>query len=80
MLMSEEKLERLRKILFSTFPNSPIPQEIINLKMGDLEEWDSLGNFSLLLSVEQSFNLEFSLEDLTKISSIAELIKKLENY
>ena len=35
----------LRQLLIKTFPNSSIPKDIHELKMGDIKEWDSMGNF-----------------------------------
>ena len=41
----------LRELMQQTFKNSLIPEDISNLKMGDFDEWDSLGNFNLILAI-----------------------------
>ena len=69
----------LRDILIKTFKNSTIPEEIKDLKMGDFEEWDSLGNFNLILAIETEFQIQFDMEDLEKLTSISEIQKAIDN-
>jgi|TARA_B110000467_G_C17803047_1_gene206056 acyl carrier protein len=69
----------LRQILIETFINSSIPENIDNLKIGDLDEWDSLGNFNLILAIEQNFGIQFDFDQLENLNSIAEITKALEN-
>ena len=69
----------LRQILIETFINSSIPENINNLKIGDLDEWDSLGNFNLILAIEQNFGIQFDFDQLENLNSIAEITKALEN-
>ena len=69
----------LRQILIDTFTKSNIPENIDDLKMGDFEEWDSIGNFNLILAVEQKYKIQFDMENLDKIKSIKDIKKFLEN-
>ena len=69
----------LRQILIDTFTKSDIPENIDDLKMGDFEEWDSIGNFNLILAVEQKYKVQFDMENLDKIKSIKDIKKFLEN-
>ena len=69
----------LRDILKKTFKNSTIPEEIKDLKMGDFEEWDSLGNFNLILAIETEFKIQFDMDDLEKLTSISEIQKAIDN-
>tara|TARA_Y100000389_G_scaffold205040_1_gene262338 strand:+ start:3220 stop:3450 length:231 start_codon:yes stop_codon:yes gene_type:complete len=50
------------------------------LKIGSLKNWDSLGNFNLLLEIEKEFKIKFSNSDFTTIKSIKELKKILKKY
>jgi len=50
-----------------------------DLKLGDLEKWDSIGHFNLLLAVEKEYGLRFSNEQISEIKSIREIIAILEN-
>ena len=69
----------LRDILIKTFPNSTIPEEIKDLKIGDFQEWDSLGNFNLILAIETEFQIQFDMDDLEKLTSISEIQKAIDN-
>ena len=69
----------LRDILIKTFKNSTVPEEIKDLKMGDFEEWDSLGNFNLILAIETEFQIQFDMDDLEKLTSISEIQKAVDN-
>jgi len=69
----------LRKILVNTFSKSDIPENIDDLKMGDIDEWDSMGNFNLILAIEQKYGIRFNIEDLDKLRSVKEIKKLLDN-
>ena len=68
----------LRQILIDTFTKSNIPENIDDLKIGDFEEWDSIGNFNLILAIEQKYKIQFDMENLDKIKSIKDIKKFLE--
>ena len=68
MKITETKI--LHKILKSIFPLEEIPTDIDNLKIGDFNSWDSLGNFNLLLAIEDFYKIKFSLEEIGEIKSI----------
>jgi acyl carrier protein len=71
--------ETLREILQKTFKNSELPNEISTLSIGDLEEWDSLGNFNLILAVESHYQIQFDMNELETLNSIALLQKAIMN-
>ena len=77
--MEDNKIKKIYSILIETFPESKVPKNIENLQMGDLEGWDSLGNFNLLLSIEEVFSIRFTMEQMSKVKSINEIIKVIEN-
>jgi len=74
-----EKTMNLRDILVQTFKQSLIPEDIQGLKMGDFDEWDSLGNFNLILAIETEFQIQFNMDDLEKLNSISEIQKAIDN-
>ena len=76
--MMEPKMN-LRDILIQTFKNTSIPEEIKDLKMGDFDEWDSLGNFNLLLAVETEYKIQFDFNELENLTSIASIQKAIDN-
>ena len=69
----------LRDILIKTFNNSVIPEEIKDLKMGDIDEWDSLGNFNLILAVETQYEIQFNMDELENLTSIAAIEGAIED-
>ena len=69
----------LRDILIDTFKNSLIPADISGLKMGDFDEWDSLGNFNLIIAVEQVCQIQFDIDSIEKMTSIKEINKEIDN-
>ena len=69
----------LRDVLVQTFKQSLIPEDIKDLKMGDFDEWDSLGNFNLILALESQFQIQFDMDDLEKLTSISEIQKSIDN-
>ena len=48
------------------------------LKYEDFNEWDSLGNFNLLLAVEEFYSIRFTMEEITNIRSVEQLIQALK--
>lgn len=66
----------IKKILSKCFSKSKIPKKLDNLKYGDLKEWDSIGNFNLLLEFEEFYNIKFSLDEMSNLKSI----KDIKNY
>ena len=71
-------ISSMREILISTFPNSVIPINCSDLRIGDLEEWDSLGNFNLLLAIEAEYEIRFSLEEMSAIKSVNDIVATIK--
>jgi|TARA_B100000929_G_C15220176_1_gene322380 acyl carrier protein len=46
-----------------------------NSKIYDYEEWDSVGNFNILLSCEKYFKLEFTPKEFNSLNSFKEILK-----
>ena len=67
-------LKDIENILFEVFPVNKFPKKIEDLKYEDFNEWDSLGNFNLLLAVEEFYNVRFTMEEMANIRSIKKLI------
>jgi len=70
--------DELRIILEIVFKESEIPDDISSLKMNDFEEWDSIGNFTFLLAIEDKYNMKFDLSEMPELNSIASIILALE--
>ena len=72
------KLEKIKKALKKAFPRSKIDKNIVNLKIGSLKKWDSLGNLNLILEIEKEFNLKFDSNTFSKIKSIQDILKEIK--
>tara|TARA_B110000263_G_C15245095_1_gene481309 strand:- start:62 stop:304 length:243 start_codon:yes stop_codon:yes gene_type:complete len=70
---------KIFKILGKSFPRSKINKNIKKLSINSFKEWDSLANFNLLLEVEKEFKVRFSIEEMSEIKSIKQIIKTLKN-
>jgi acyl carrier protein len=73
----EVELKDLRYILVATFRSSQIPGDISEFKINDIDEWDSLGNFNLLLAVESFYGVRFDMEVMASIKSVPDLLAHL---
>jgi|TARA_A100001011_G_C14233455_1_gene809912 acyl carrier protein len=75
---SSEQINKIHQVLQEVFPNDQIPDDIKNLVMGDLASWDSLGNFNLILAVETEFDVRFSMDEISEIKSVIEILEALD--
>ena len=44
----------------------------------DIEEWDSLAQIGLVLSMEKEFNLRFVPADIERLKNIGEMVELIE--
>tara|TARA_Y100000741_G_C18253673_1_gene558147 strand:+ start:1164 stop:1406 length:243 start_codon:yes stop_codon:yes gene_type:complete len=73
--MNDNEMEKIKKIFTEVMGLSLIPEDFLDLKMSDIEEWDSLANMNLLMEIESVYNIRFSIDEMTKLNSIADIIK-----
>ena len=76
MKIDNKKIENIVKKIFKIKK----VKNLNNLKIGSLKNWDSLGNFNLLLEIEKEFKIKFSNTNFTSIKSIKELREILKKY
>lgn len=69
---------KIEEVLQKVFKKEFNKKNISKLKIGDFKEWDSLGNFNLLLEIEKVFKLRFKPKDLSKITSINQIINYIK--
>ena len=77
-MKKKNKLEKIKKALKKAFPRSKIDKNIVNLKIGSLKKWDSLGNLDLILEIEKEFNLKFDSNTFSKIKSIQDILREIK--
>jgi len=49
-----------------------------DLRIGDIEEWDSVAHLDLMAEIEQDFGVRFDLDEMTTLTSLPELLARLE--
>ena len=47
--------------------------------MGDFDEWDSLGNFNLIMAVEQIYKIQFDIDCIENMTSVSEITKGIDS-
>jgi acyl carrier protein len=70
-------LKALQDVFVKTFPTAVIPDNFSDLRLGDFEEWDSLGNFNLLLAIEEMYEIRFDIEDMSALKSVQDFSQRL---
>ena len=48
-----------------------------DLSVGDIPEWDSVGNLAIISTIEQELGVEFPLEDLFDLTSVKSIIEEV---
>jgi acyl carrier protein len=76
--MKEIELKDVELIVREVFPKANFNVPLQDLKLGDIEEWDSLGNFNLLLAFEEFYGFRFSIDDMADLKSIANIITAIQ--
>ena len=46
----------------------------------DIEGWDSLVNINIVVALEEHFKIKFSLDEITNINSVEDIIKMIESH
>ena len=70
--------KKIKECIKKTFPKDNIPKKLNDLKFGAFKSWDSLAHLNLLLSIEKKFNIKFSLNEMTSLKKVSEIVKTLE--
>ena len=76
--MKKVNTKDIEFILRETFPLANLGDSFMQLKMNDIDEWDSLGNFNLLLAFEEFYGVRFSMDEMSELKSIAMIVDVLE--
>ena len=71
------KISYLHELLKKQFPDDEIPNPFIELAVGSFPEWDSLGHYNLLLLIEESYGVRFTIEEISEMKTLEEIIEVL---
>lgn len=64
---------KLTDLLRQLFPASAFDEQDPSLGVGSFTEWDSLGHFNFLLLVEETYGLQFSVDEITELKTLAQI-------
>jgi len=48
------------------------------LAVGDVDEWDSMGNMAIIAALEERMGVEFPLDDLFDLTSVEAFVEKIK--
>ena len=71
--------KKIRDCLKKIFQKENVKKKITNLKIGSFKNWDSLGHLNLLMLLEKRFKIKFTIEEMTSLKKISEIIKVIKN-
>ena len=66
-------LTRLQSIAAETFGCAPVQFQEATTAV-DIEKWDSLRHLIFISAVEQAFNIEFDIDDISDLTSVSDLV------
>jgi acyl carrier protein len=70
-------MTRLEDLLRQQFPTASIADDISDLRVGSFPEWSSLAHFNFLLLVEETFHLQFTVDEMSELKSICDIRARL---
>ena len=69
----EEIMEIVRRIFREVFDDDTLEVND-STNSSDIEDWDSLEHISLVVSMENEFNLKFDLKEVNKLANVGEMV------
>lgn len=49
-----------------------------SLSIGEIPEWDSMGNLNIIQAIEAKFQIDIPMEDLFELTSVKSIIEEVE--
>ena len=71
-------LDELQQIFNELFDDAPKLTKSTDASVSD--EWDSFMQVQIVLSVEEKYGINFSLEEIEGLSNVGEFIELIKNY
>ena len=72
----DEIMEKVRRIFWDVFDDETLD---INdsTNSSDIEDWDSLEHINLLVAIERSFGIKFTMGETTGMKNVGEMADKI---
>lgn len=69
--------DQLREVIAQTLR---VPESSVSptTRATDLPSWDSLGHVNLMMSLEQTFDIQLDVEDFPKLTSVPAILEHLK--
>lgn len=67
----------LQEVVAATL-SMPLPDVTAELAAGDVEKWDSLGHFNLILAIEEKFKVKFETENIAELLTVGKIQEQLQ--
>ena len=71
-------MKTLEQIFLNIMRIQALPQNFENLKIGDVEKWDSLNHMLFLMEIESEYSLKFSVDEMGDLISIQQIRKAMK--
>ena len=71
-------MKTLEQIFLNIMRIQALPQNLENLKIGDVEKWDSLNHMLFLMEIESEYSLKFSVDEMGDLITIEQIRKAME--
>ena len=73
-------LKKYQKIFVDTFAIDEKKTKLASLKYQDIQEWDSIGNMTLISNLEEQFKISVETDDIVDFSSYKKGMEILKKY
>ena len=71
-------MKTLEQIFLNIMRIQALPQNFENLKIGDVDKWDSLNHMLFLMEIESEYSLKFSVDEMGDLITIEQIRKAME--
>ena len=71
-------MKTLEQIFLNIMRIQALPQNFENLKIGDIEKWESLNHMLFLMEIESEYSLKFSVDEMGDLITIEQIRKAME--
>ena len=68
--------ERIKEIIADTL-GIDIARITDDLAAGDIEEWDSVGNLTIISTIEEELEVDIPIEDLYELNNIKAIVEEI---
>ena len=75
--MRDDTLEKMNDIFQTYFDDETIHLQE-STTAADIDEWDSLAQVGLILIIERTFSLRFSMDEIDKLANVGEMVALID--